>query len=184
MFSNQKRRRDFMDISVYDITVPEFQFMLNNLKNILVKTKAYAETKKIDMPVFFNTRLTVDQFPLGKQIQMTCDTAKFFVGRLANIDVPVFEDNEQTFDQYTQRIDKTVNFIKSVKPEQFKGFETRKYTSIHKPGKSMDGKSYLVQHVIPNFYFHMTTAYSILRANGVDIGKKDYLGPINWVDDK
>lgn len=173
-----------MNISVYDLAVPEFQLMLNNLKNILVKAQGYAETKKIDTTVLLNTRLIADQFPLGKQIQITCDTAKFFVGRLAKIDAPVFEDNEQTLDQFVQRIDKTINFIKTVKPEQFKDFEAQKITSPHRPGKFIDGKSYLIQHVIPNFYFHMTTAYSILRANGVDIGKKDYLGPVNWVDDK
>lgn len=173
-----------MDISVYDIAVPEFQLMLNNLKNILVKAQGFAETKKIDMTVLLNSRLIADQFPLGKQIQITCDTAKFFVGRLANLDAPVFEDNEQTLDQFVQRIDKTLNFIKTVKPEQFKNYESQKITSKFRPGKYMDGKSYFLQHVIPNFYFHMTTAYSILRANGVDIGKNDYIGPVNWVDDK
>jgi hypothetical protein len=175
-------KRCSMNISVYDLIVPQFTMTLNSLKNILTKAQAYAETKKIEPTVLLNTRLAPDQFPLGRQIQIACDTAKNCVSKLAAIDNPVHEDKEQSLDEFMKRIDKTILFLQTVKPDQFKNYEAQKITSPHRPGKAIDGKSFLVQHAIPNLYFHVTTAYSILRANGVDLGKKDYLGPVNWKD--
>ena len=169
-----------MNISVYDLTVTQFTMTLTSLKNILIKVQGFSETKKIDPTVLLNTRLIADQFPLGKQIQIACDTAKNCISKLAVVDNPVHEDNEKSLDDFTKRIDKTIAFLNTVKPEQFKNYESQKITSPHRPGKEIDGKSFLVQHAIPNFYFHATTAYSILRANGVDLGKKDFLGPVNW----
>lgn len=169
-----------MNISVYELTVPQFTMTLNALKNILVKSQAFSETKKIDPTVLLNTRLAPDQFPLGKQIQIACDTAKNCISKLAAVDNPVHEDKEQSLDDFMKRIDKTIAFMQTVKPEQFKNYEAQKITSPHRPGKAIDGKSFLVQHAIPNFYFHVTTSYAILRANGLELGKKDYLGPVNW----
>jgi hypothetical protein len=170
------------NVSVHELVVPQFTMALNNLKNILIKAQGYAESKKVDMTVLLNTRLAPDQFPLGRQIQIACDTAKGCVSKLALIDNPVHEDKEQSLDDFTKRIDKTIAFLQTVKPDQFKNFEAQKVTSPHRPGKFIDGKSFLIQNAIPNVYFHVTTAYSILRANGVELGKKDYLGPINLQD--
>lgn len=167
-----------MNIEITEVTTQQFIWGLGQLKHILTQAQAHAETKKIDMSVFFNTRLIADQFPLSKQIQITCDTAKMFVSRLTNLEVPSFEDKEQTLDEFMKRIDNTIAILKRVKPEDFNDYANKKITSSFKPGMVMDGKTYLIQHAIPNFHFHLTTAYAILRANGVNIGKNDYLGPI------
>ncbi|MES2769289.1 MAG: DUF1993 domain-containing protein [Bdellovibrionota bacterium] len=167
-----------MNIGITEVTTQQFIWGLEQLKNILSKAQGFAETKKIDMSVLFNTRLIADQFPLSRQIQITCDTAKMFVGRLTNLEVPSFKDEETTLEEFMKRIDNTIAVLEKVKPEHFSGYESKKITSSFKPGMVMDGKTYLIQHAIPNFNFHFTTAYSILRSNGVDIGKNDYLGPI------
>ncbi len=167
-------------VPVYDITVGQFITTLTALKDVLRKGKEFAEAKKIDMSVLLQTRLVPDQFPLSRQIQIATDTAKGCVGRLINEDIPVFEDTEQTYEQFVQRIDKTITFLQKFKPEQFKDYEKAIYASKHKPGMKLGGKSFLVQYAIPNFYFHVTTAYTILRVSGVTIGKGDFLGKINW----
>jgi hypothetical protein len=165
-------------IGITEATTQQFAWGLTQLKEVLKKAQAHAETKKIEMPVLFNSRLIADQFPLSRQIQIACDTAKMFVSRLTNIEVPSFEDKEQSLDEFMKRIDNTIAILNRVKPEDFNGYESKKITSSFKPGMVMDGKTYLIQHAIPNFNFHFTTAYAILRSNGVDIGKNDYLGPI------
>lgn len=167
-----------MNIGITEVTTQQFIWGLTQLKKVLTKAQGFAETKKIDMSVLLGTRLIADQFPLSKQIQITCDTAKMFIGRLTNLEVPKFEDKEQTLDEFMTRIDNTIAVLEKVKPEDFKGYEAKKITSSFKPGMVMDGKTYLISHAIPNFNFHFTTAYSILRSNGVEIGKNDYLGPI------
>lgn len=169
-----------MNLSVYDLTVPQYKLTLKALKKVLHKGKTFADTKKIDMSVLFQSRLAADMFPLGRQIQIVCDGAKFGVARLTGLEAPKFEDNEKTFEEFTARIDKTIAFLETVKAEQFQGYESKKITFPWHPGKWMDGKTYLVQHSLPNFYFHLTTAYDILRHIGVDLGKSDYLGEQNW----
>lgn len=169
-----------MNVSVYDLTVPQFILTLKSLKRIMGKAQAYAESKKIDVSVLLQSRLAPDQFPLGKQIQIACDSAKLAAARLTGVQAPVFEDKELSFDEFINRINKTITFLETVKPEQFEGYEGRKATFPWNPGKYFEGKDYLIQHALPNFYFHVTTAYSILRSNGVDLGKADYLGEQNW----
>lgn len=169
-----------MNAMVYELTAVQFKTTLKGLKNILNKAKKWGEPKKVDMGVFLQTRLAPDMFPLGKQIQIATDNAKGCVARLTKTPPPVFEDTEQTFEQYISRIDKTIAYLETMKPEQFSGFETVKAEFPWFPGKHLEGKDYLVQHAIPNFYFHVTAAYAILRSNGVDLGKGDYLGEQNW----
>lgn len=169
-----------MSPTVHELTAVQFKSTLKSLKNILNKTKKWAEPKKIDMGVFFQTRLAPDMFPLGRQIQIACDTAKNCMGRLTQQPPPKFEDTEQTFEQYIERIEKTISYLETIKPEQFEKYEAAKIEFPWNPGKSLMGKDYLLQHAIPNFYFHVTTAYAILRSNGVDLGKGDYLGEMNW----
>ena len=169
-----------MNISVYELTIPQFILSLNSLKRIIQKAEGYAEAKKVEMDVLFNTRLVPDQFPLAKQIQIVCDSAKFCASRLTGVEPPAFEDNEQAVDEFYDRIDKTIAFLKTITEEQFNGFESKTVSFYWNPGMYLDGKSYLIQHAIPNFYFHLATAYSILRASGVDLGKSDYVGKQNW----
>lgn len=172
-----------MGLSAYEITVPQFIRSLTAMRGLLSKASEYAEKKKIQPEVLLETRLAPDQFPLGRQIQIACDNAKGCVARLSNTDAPVFEDNEQTLAEFTTRIDKTIEYIKKFKAEQFGNFDQCTVRFPWYPGKHMDGRTYLVQHAIPNFYFHMTTAYSILRANGVELGKGDFLGAQDWKKD-
>ncbi len=172
-----------MNVSVYELIVPQFILSLTNLKKIIQKAEGYAEAKKVDMEVLFSTRLVPDQFPLSKQIQIACDGAKFCVSRLTGVEPPAFEDNEVTVEEFYDRIDKTIAFLKTVTEEQFQDYESKTVRFYWNPGMYLDGKSYLIQHAIPNFYFHLTTAYSILRASGVELGKPDYLGKQNWQKD-
>ena len=172
-----------MNISVHDVSVGQFSRGLINLKGVLQKGRAFAEQKKIDFPILLQTRLTPDQFPLSRQIQIACDTAKICCATLSGLAAPVMEDKEQTFEEFMERIDRTVAFLQTIKAEQFTNFEKRNYTSAHRPGLHLEGRDYLHQHAIPNFYFHVTTAYSILRSSGVDLGKRDYLGDPNWKKD-
>lgn len=169
-----------MNVSVFEITAPQFIRTLTALRKVLVKAGEFAEKKKIQPEVLLATRLAPDQFPLSRQIQIATDNAKGCVGRLTNVDMPKFEDKEITLDQFLDRIDRTVAFLKTAKPEQFNGYEKCTVRFPWYPGNFMDGRTYLVQHAIPNFYFHVTTAYSILRSCGLEIGKGDYLGAQDW----
>lgn len=168
-----------MTISMYKASVPVFIHELNNLKSLLKKGEEFTQAKKIAPEVMLNSRLAVDMLPLTKQIHFATDSAKGAAARLAGVDVPKFEDDEQTFAEFYTRIDKTVDFLKSIKPEQIDGSEER--TVVMKlPSEEIrfTGINYLMFFVHPNIAFHVTTAYNILRHNGVDIGKRDYLGPI------
>ncbi len=169
-----------MQITVFETTVPQFMLTLNALKNILSKSKTWAEPKKIEMETFFQTRLAPDMLPLGKQIQIACDVAKGAASRLTGVTAPIFEDTEKSFDDYMNRIQKTMAFLEGFKPEQFNGYETKTVEFPWMPGKTLNGKDFLVQHAMPNFYFHSSMAYAIFRANGVDLGKADFLGNQNW----
>jgi hypothetical protein len=168
-----------MSLSMYQASIPVFVRVLKNLSTILDKTTAYAETKKIDLSVLVSARLAPDMFALNRQIQIATDSVKGCVARLAGIEVPSYPDTETTFPELHARIDKTIAFMESVSAAQIDGSEDRKITL--KMGSSelnFPGQQYLLHFVIPNFYFHISMAYAILRHNGVDIGKKDYLGSI------
>lgn len=169
-----------MNISIYDLTIPQFTTTLKALRKILVKAQGFAESKKIDSSVLLQLRLAPDQFPFVRQIQIATDNAKGCVARLTNVKTPAFEDNEKTMDELLARIDKTIAFLGTVKPQDFEGYENKQVSFPWYPGKFLAGKDYLVQHLLPNFYFHATTAYSILRSNGMELGKSDYLGEQNW----
>ena len=165
---------------MYTTSVPALKQFLGSLDTILKKAEAYAEAKKTQPAVLIQARLFPDMFPLVKQVQITCDFAKGIAARLAGVDVPVHEDNEQTFEELHARIAKVLAFIDSVDPAAFNGSETREI--MLRPGtpreQKMPGLTYLVQYALPQFYFHMTTAYAILRHNGVEIGKMDYIGKL------
>ncbi len=166
-----------MKISMYQASAPRFINILTNLSGILDKAQAHAEAKKIDPSVLADARLFPDMFPVKRQVQVACDSAKGAVARLAGVEVPRYEDTEQTFPELKARIAKTIEFVKTIRPEQLEGSEDR---SIHlKLGaREVDftGIQYLLGHALPNFYFHVTTAYDILRHNGVELGKRDYIG--------
>ena len=168
-----------MSISMYDASVPAFLHTLSNLKTLLQKAVAHAMAKKFDPNILAGVRLAPDMLPLSRQIQIASDAAKGAAARLTGTDVPKFEDNETTMDQLIARIDKTVDYLKSVDAKQFEGSETRTVT-LASPRQtfSFTGLIYLRHWAIPNFYFHVTTTYALLRHNGVDIGKLDFLGRI------
>ncbi len=166
-----------MSLTLYQASIPNFIRMLGNLSAILDKAAAHAEAKKIDPAIFVNARLAPDMFPLSRQFQIATDMAKGCAARLAGIEVPSYEDNETTFADLQARIAKTVAFLQSVSASQIDGNEDRKITlKFGSRELSFLGQAYLLDFVLPNFHFHLTTTYAILRHNGVEIGKKDYTG--------
>lgn len=166
-----------MTISMYQASVPVFIRTLNNLVGILEKGAAHAETKKIDPSVLVNSRLAPDMLPLSKQVQIACDTAKRGAARLADVEAPNFEDNETTLSELIQRIHKTISYLETLKPEHIDGSEERTVTLPMRDNTlSFQGLPFLLYFVLPNVYFHVTTAYDILRHCGVEIGKQDFLG--------
>lgn len=168
-----------MTISMYQVSVPVFVRALSNLRKNLEKGEAHAEAKKIKPEVLLNCRLALDMFPLTRQVQIATDQVKGCCARLAGVEVPKYEDNESSFAELYARIDKTIAFAKSFKPEQIDGSEGRQVT-LPSPRGPMEfkGQDYLLFFNLPNFYFHCTTAYAILRANGVEVGKMDFLGGV------
>ena len=166
-----------MLISMYQASAPRFANMLKNLSAILDKAQAHAEAKKIDQGVLLGCRLYPDMFALTRQVQIACDNAKGAVARLAGVEVPKHEDTEQTFADLKARIAKTIDFVSSFKPSQIDGSEEK---NIHLKLGALEvdwkGMQYLLGFALPNFYFHVVTAYDILRHNGVEIGKRDYIG--------
>jgi hypothetical protein len=166
-----------MNISMYQASVPVFIRMLDNLAAILEKAAAHAEARKIDPAVLVASRLYPDMFPLAKQVQIASDAAKGGAARLAQMEPPAYEDNEATLADLVARLRKTVDFLRTLQAEQIDGSEDRTVTwKTRTATKSMQGMPYLLNHVLPNLYFHVATAYAILRHNGVEIGKGDYLG--------
>ena len=166
-----------MAMSMYQASIPQFVKMLTNLSNILKKGEAFAKEKNIDGAVLVNDRLAPDMFPLSKQVQIACDQVKNGMARLASVEPPKFDDHESTFEQLQERIAKTIAFAKTITPAQLEGSETKEIKfSIKEWNFEFVGQQYLLTWIIPNFYFHVTTAYDILRHNGVEIGKSDYLG--------
>jgi hypothetical protein len=167
---------------LHDIVITQFIKMLQNLGLCLDKAGGFADAKKIDAGVLLGSRLAADQFPLLRQIQIACDTAKTGVARLTGKDAPVHEDNEKTIADAKARIETVSAYLRGFTSKDFAGAETRQITQPRWAGKYLTGSEFAVQHMIPNFYFHVTTAYSILRHNGVELGKKDYLGPMPFKD--
>jgi len=164
-------------ISMYQASVPRFVNILGNLSNILDKAQAYVDAKKIDAVTLTTYRLFPDMLPMTTQIQIACDAAKGVVARLAGMEIPVYEDNEKTLSDLKARIAKTVAFIQTVTPGQIDGTEDKEIVIKRGDKEShYKGMQFLLGHALPNFYFHVTTAYNILRHNGVEIGKRDYLG--------
>jgi len=160
--------------------IPQFSKMLTNLSNILEKAGAHADQKKFDIGVLMNARLFPDQFNFIRQVQAACDMAKAYAAKLTGKEAPRHEDNETTLPELQHRIQKTLQFLATIRPEDFKGWETRQVLNPRREGKFLPGNEYAMGQAIPNFYFHMTTAYSILRHNGVEIGKRDYLGELKY----
>ncbi len=166
-----------MTLSMYQASIPSFIRMLGNLSDIMTKAEDYAESKKIDPSVLINARLAPDMFPLSRQIQIATDSVKGCGARLAGVDVPSYPDTESTFAELQARIRKTVDFLKTFKPEQIDGSEGRDILLKMRTGDlTFQGQAYLTHFVLPNFYFHTSMAYAILRHNGLDIGKMDFLG--------
>ena len=161
---------------LHELTVVQFTKMLTNLNLILDKAAASAEARKFNLEVLLQARLAPDQFHFIRQVQIACDTAKLGVARLTGKMAPVHEDNETTLAELKARINEVIGFLASVTPEDFAGAEERQISQPRWEGKYLTGVEFAIQHAIPNLYFHITTAYAILRHNGVDLGKKDYLG--------
>jgi len=168
-----------MTASLYDFTVPALVRALTNLSSQLDKAKAHAEQKKCDFKAFAEARLIADMRPLTSQVQIACDNAKGAVARLSGIEAPKYEDNETTFEELKARIGKTLDFVNSVKREQFAGAEDRTIV-LQFPSLTLKftAQDYITKFLLPNFYFHATMAYALLRQNGVDIGKQDFMGAI------
>jgi hypothetical protein len=165
-----------MSLSMYQIAVPTFQRFLQMLDTTLDKAAAYAEARKIDPAALLTARLYPDMHPLTRQIHLACDAAKGAGARLAGVPVPSHPDVETTFPELKERIAKTRAFLDTLKPEQMEGSEDRTVTLQLRSGEqSFKGQDYLLNFALPNFYFHCTTTYAILRHNGLEIGKLDFL---------
>ena len=164
---------------MYQASAPRFANTLKNLSAILEKAQAHCETRKIDPLAITSSRLFPDMFPFNRQIYIATDTAKGAVSRLAGVEIPKYDDVEQTFPELRARIARTVDFLMSVPAAKFEGAAERDVT-MKAGGKDMvwKGEQYLFGHAYPNFYFHSATAYNILRHNGIEIGKRDFLGQI------
>ena len=166
-----------MTLSMYQASVPAFLRGLENLSAILAKGAAHAEARKIDPAVFVNARLAPDMLHFARQVQIASDAAKGCTARLAGAEVPSFPDTETTFPELQARIAKTIEFVKGFKPAQIDGSEERTCVLKTRTAEiTHRGQDYLFKLALPNFYFHVTTAYDILRHNGVELGKMDYLG--------
>lgn len=169
-----------MTLSMYQAAVPVFVRGLENLATILAKAAAHAEAKKIDPSVFINARLAPDMFALARQVQITSDAAKGSAARLAGVEVPSYPDTESTFPELQERVAKTIAFVKGFTPAQIDGSEDRKIVlKMRTDEVTFRGQDYLLKLALPNFFFHLTTAYDILRHNGVEVGKMDYLGKLH-----
>ena len=165
-----------MTISMYQASVPRFINVLNNLTGILNKAQAHVDAKKIDATVLTSYRLFPDMLPMTMQVLIACDAAKRVVSRLAGVEAPVDEDNEQTLADLKARIAKTIAFLESVTPAQIDGTEDKDIVTKRGDKEThYKGLQFLLGHALPNFYFHVTTTYNILRHNGVELGKRDFI---------
>jgi hypothetical protein len=162
---------------MYQASTPRFANMLRNLSALIDKAEAHCAAKKIDPVALTTYRLYPDMFPFTRQVQIACDTAKGAVARLAGAEIPKYEDTEQTFAELKARIAKTIDFIESMGASKIDGSEEKEIVLAMRSGeRRFKGMQYLLGHAYPNFYFHVTTAYAILRHNGVDVGKGDFIG--------
>jgi len=171
--------------NLYTVTVPPMIKTLTALSGVLDKLEKHAKSKQLSWhpkgaqeESLLHSRLISDQFPFVQQVQVACDNAKGAAARLAEIEIPKFADDEKSVKELKARIDKTVKFLKTIKPEQIIGKEGVKVSLPYWGGKSMSGFDYVTNYLLPNFYFHVTTAYAILRKNGVALGKSDYIGKL------
>jgi uncharacterized protein len=169
-------------MNLYDFLVPQLILTVGQARKWLDKAQTLAEQKKFDIDLLLAARLAPDQHPLVRQFQSISDGAKFTAARLAGVTPPVFEDNEKTVEEVRARLDKTIAWLKTLEPAQFEGAGARTIVLPFMPGKGMKGTDFLVTMGLPNFYFHATTAYQILRHNGVDVGKMDFLGELQFFD--
>jgi uncharacterized protein len=166
-----------MPISMYQASVPRFANMLRNLSALIDKAQGHCAAKNIEPAALTTFRLYPDMFPFTRQVQIACDTAKGAVARLAGAEIPKHEDTEQTFAELKARIAKTLDFIESVRAERIDGTEEKEIVLAMRSGeRRFKGMQYLLGFAYPNFYFHLTTAYNILRHNGVEVGKLDFIG--------
>jgi hypothetical protein len=166
-------------MSLYDSSIPQLSKMLQNLERWLDKAADYAKTRNFDPETLLVARLAPDQYPLRKQIQAACDSAKFPAARLTGKKPPSHPDGEQTLPELRERIQSVISYLGSFKPEDFAGADKRQIELTFAEGQVIDGSDYLCEMALPNFYFHIVTAYSILRHNGVDLGKIDFIGSLN-----
>jgi len=169
-----------MTLSMYQASVPVFTKMLTNLKSILQKAAAHTQSRKIDESALLGARLFPDMFVFTRQVQLACDFARGTGARLAGLEPPVHEDTEQSFAELVSRIDRTLEFLRTLKPQQIDGSESREIVRpVRGEPKKFTGINYLLQFALPNFFFHVATAYAILRHNGIDIGKADFIGALD-----
>lgn len=169
-------------MSLHDTCIPVFTRSLENLSRWLDKAEGFAKEKSFDVSVLLNARLAPDQYHFIRQVQATCDAAKFGGARLASKEPPKNPDTEQTIDELRARIRSTLDFLATLKPADFEGAEGRRVELPFMPGKVITGHNYLSELSLPNFFFHLTTAYSILRHNGVALGKTDFIGGLTLGD--
>jgi hypothetical protein len=168
-----------MALSMYQASVPTFLQILTALSGVLDKAQAHATAKKFDPAILLAARLAPNMFPLSRQVQIACDFAKGASARLAGAAVPGWPDQEKTFAELQERIRKTVDFVRTFKAAQIDGSEDREVSvSIAGQPVTFKGQPYLIQFVLPNFYFHTSVAYAILRHNGVELGKRDFVGAV------
>ena len=177
------------EANLYTVTVPVFAKALTSLDNILEKLVHHASTKASERrptpaqaEALLHSRLVFDQFPFVQQVQVACDNAKNGAARLAGVEAPKYEDTEKTIEELEARIEKTLDFLQTIKPEQIIGKESNKIALPYWKGKHLTAFEYATQQLLPNFFFHFTTAYAILRKNGVAIGKNDFIGELPLKD--
>lgn len=165
---------------MYFQTILQFKKHLGQLDKWLETAAKFAEAKRFDSSVWLGLRLAPDQFPFSRQVQTVCDTAKLTASRLTGKEAPKNEDNEKTIEELRARIASTLAYLSSFSASDFEHAATREITQPRWEGKKMTGANYFLEHAVPNFYFHLTTVYALLRTNGVDIGKRDYLGQLTF----
>ena len=170
-------------MNLYAATVPQFTRILQNVERWLDKATAYAESKKFDPNTLLTARLAPDMFELVRQVQSTCDQCKLTCARLIAKDPPKHPDTEQTIEELRKRLHSVIGYLDSLKPADFEGAEERLISLPFFPeGKAMAGADYLIERQLPNVYFHASMVYAILRHNGVDVGKRDFIGSVTYKD--
>ena len=169
-------------MNIYTITVLLFSKRLESLKGILTKAQAHAAAQGIDEKVLLQDALAPDMFPFKRQVQVACDQAKGAVARLVGVEAPKFEDTEETFAELQARIDKTLAYLHSVQEDAFADSASRKINLPYFPGKYLDATDFVLEYALPNFFFHLTTAYAIARRNNVPLGKADFMSGLSLKD--